>query len=138
LNRANDNPETNAGGKYELAFKCNRSFRLVDRIGREAMDDSYWKRVSIQSRSEHAILPAKHTDRAGETGFIRKIFLVLPLLAALDRLRLPNILAIITERTCGRMNLEIPHRQFLRKTNQYFCSAKRQVRFCRAVSQNPT
>lgn len=49
LNRANDKPETEAGGKYELAFSRSRSFRLVDRTGREAMDDNYWQRVSIQS-----------------------------------------------------------------------------------------
>lgn len=49
LNRANDKPETDAGGKYELAFNRNRPFRLVDRIGREAMDDNYRQRVSFQS-----------------------------------------------------------------------------------------
>lgn len=67
----------------------------------------------------------KHTDRAGEAVFIDEI-LVLPLIAALDRPRVPNILAIIFERTCERVSLEDPHRQELRKTNQYFCSAKRQ------------
>lgn len=41
LNRANDKPETDAVGKYELAFNRNRSFRLVNRIGRAAMDDNY-------------------------------------------------------------------------------------------------
>ena len=40
LNRANERLETDAGGKYELAFSRNRLFRLVGRIGREARDDS--------------------------------------------------------------------------------------------------
>lgn len=41
LNRTNDRLETDAGGKYELAFNRIRSFRLVEGIGREAMDDNY-------------------------------------------------------------------------------------------------
>lgn len=39
--------------------------------------------------------PTKRTDRAGEAGFIKEIVLVEPLTAALDRLRLPNILAAV-------------------------------------------
>lgn len=47
LNRANDKLETGAGGKYELALSRNRSFRLVERTGREAMDDNYRQKESV-------------------------------------------------------------------------------------------
>jgi hypothetical protein len=95
LNRANERAETDAGGKYELAFNLKRSFRTLERIGREAMDDNYRQKSQYSILSDHAILPAKHTARAEEAGFIKEICLVLPLTTALDRLRLPNILAVI-------------------------------------------